>query len=93
MNLKNLETRLDDALNNEITESLTEWLDNKRNNMTEQEMNRLSEKLDEIEARIDNMNRTLDKIIEEIDKSSKTITNEYDIWAELKSYFHTNKKV
>jgi len=88
MNLKNLETRLDDALNNETTELLTEWLDNKRNNMT-----RLSKKLDEIEARIDNMNRTLDEIIEEIDKSSKTITNEYDIWAELKSYFHTNKKV
>jgi len=77
MNLKNLETRLDDALNNETTESLTEWLDNKRNNMT-----RLSEKLDEIEARIDNMNRTLDEIIEEIDKHkdtpSKTITVEYD---------------
>jgi membrane-bound lytic murein transglycosylase D len=34
---KELETRLDDALNNETTESLTEWLNNKRNNMTEQE--------------------------------------------------------
>jgi uncharacterized membrane protein len=67
--------------------------------MTEQEMNRLSKKLDEIEARIDNMNRTLDKLIEELDKPSKPITNEYDgeimfrhkRWAELKSYIRTNQ--
>jgi hypothetical protein len=104
MNLKNLETRLDDALNNETTESLTEWLDNKRNNMTEQEaIDRINAALDRIEAKLDSVDEVLDRINEEIDKhkngSSKTITNEYDgeimlrnkIWAELKSYFHTNK--
>lgn len=46
--------------------------------MTEQEMNRLSEKLDEIEARIDNMNRTLDELIEEIDKGISRKTLMYD---------------
>jgi len=36
MNLKNLETRLDDALNNETKESLTRWLGAKRDNELEQ---------------------------------------------------------
>jgi len=36
MNLKNLETRLDDALNNETKESLTQWLGAKRDDELEQ---------------------------------------------------------
>jgi hypothetical protein len=93
LDLDKLESKLDDSLSKETTESLTEWLNNKRNNMTEQEMNRLSEKLDRIEERTDNMNRILDKIIEEIDKHkdtpSKTITNEYD--GEIMTRYKLNK--
>jgi wobble nucleotide-excising tRNase len=83
MNLKNLETKLDDSLSKETTESLTEWLNNKRNNMTEQEaINRINAALDRIEAKLDSVDEVLNKINGEIDKHkdtpSKTITNEYD---------------
>lgn len=56
--------------------------------MTEQEMNRLSEKLDEIEARIDNMNHMLNEIMEEINKhkdtSKKTMTYDGEIMFKYK---------
>jgi prefoldin subunit 5 len=72
--------------------------------MTEQEaIDRINAALDRIEAKLDSVDEVLDRINEEIDKHkngpSKTITNEHDgetmsrnkIWAELKSYFHTNQ--
>jgi chromosome condensin MukBEF ATPase and DNA-binding subunit MukB len=104
LNLDELESKLDNSLSKETTESLTEWLDNKRNNMTEQEaIDRINAALDRIEAKLDSVDEVLNKINGEIDKHkdkpSKTITNEYDgevmfrnkRWAELKSYINTSK--
>jgi prefoldin subunit 5 len=60
--------------------------------MTEQEMNRLDERLASIEAQVDNMNRTLDEIMAEINKhksTTRTITTTYD--GEIMYRFKENK--
>ena len=99
LDLDKLESKLDNSLSKETTELLTEWLGNKRNNMTEQEaIDRINAALDRIEAKLDSVDEVLNKINGEIDKHkdtpSKTITNEYDgeimlrnkRWLELKSW-------
>jgi hypothetical protein len=50
--------------------------------MEQEEIDKINETLDRIEARIDDMNKMLGAIVDEIDKykngSSKTITTTYD---------------